>query len=159
MDRLPLSEAAPNFTLAYTPSARLTLRDLRGRRVVIVFYPYDWEAVTREQLTLYQQQASDFARLDARLLGISADHVWSHMAFAHDARIQFPLLADVQPRGAVARAYGVYRSGVEASARSLFVLDRQGVIRMRKVYPDQLNPGAHGVLRALEALAAAQDSG
>src|SRR5258708_24767704 len=95
---------------------------------------------------------SNSRRLGARLLGISVDHVYCHAAFARDAQLRFPLLADFQPRGGVARQYGVYRDGQGVSARALFVLDRQGRIRFSHAYPDFLNPGVDDVLTTLEAL-------
>ncbi|HET9110084.1 MAG TPA: redoxin domain-containing protein [Ktedonobacterales bacterium] len=144
---------APDFTLSYTPSARLSLHNLRGQRIVLVFYPFDWEPVTREQLTLYQTYASEFARTGACLLGVSIDHVWCHEAFARAAEIRFPLLSDFQPRGAVARLYGVYRARQGHSARALFVVDRAGIVRLSQVYADNLNPGVDGILSALEVIA------
>jgi peroxiredoxin len=136
----------------------MSLRSLYGRCVVLAFYPLDWEPVSREQLVLYQSYASEFARLGACILGISVDHVWSHTAFAHDARIRFPLLADFQPRGAVARAYGVYRARQGVSARALFVLNSSGSIYFGQRYPDMLNPGVDGILTALEDLARLGDT-
>lgn len=144
---------APDFALPRTPFARLSLRSLRGRRLVLVFYPLDWEPVSREQLTLYETYTNKFTRLGASLLGISVDHAWSHIALAHDARITFPLLADFQPRGAVARAYGAYRVRQGVSARALFIVDRVGIIRFGQHYPDLVNPGVDGILTALEAIA------
>ena len=145
---------APDFTLPQTHSARLALHSLLGQPVVLVFYPLDWEPLSRDQLVLYQKFADAFERLGARLLGISVDHVYCHAAFARDAQLRFPLLADFQPRGGVARQYGVYRDGQGVSARALFVLDRQGRIRFSHAYPDFLNPGVDDVLTTLEALAA-----
>src|SRR5262249_20568730 len=105
-----------------------------------------------EQLTLYQTFLAEFDTFGARLLGISVDHLYSHEAFARDAHLQFPLLADFQPRGATARKYGVYRARLGASARALFVLDGQRVIRFGKQYTDLLNPGVDELLTTLEAL-------
>ena len=144
---------APDFALPQTTSIRIALHSLPGNPVVLVFYPMDWEPVSREQLVLYQKFADEIARLDARLLGISADSVYCHAAFAREAQLRFPLLADFQPRGQVARVYGVYREGQGVSARALFVLDRRHVIRLSKVYPDALNPGVDEVLTSLETLA------
>jgi peroxiredoxin len=140
-------------------SNRLRLRRV-GRRqaVVLAFYPMDWEPVSREQLTLYQGYTDTFTRLGARLLGISCDHVYSHEAFARDAQLYFPLLADFHPRGQVARQYGVWREAQSVSARANFVLDRQRVIRFSKTYPDQLNPGVDELLTILEALAAENEA-
>lgn len=144
---------APDFTLPQTTSIRIALHNLLGNPVVLVFYPLDWEPVSHDQLVLYQKFADEFARLGARLLGISVDSVYCHAALAREAQLRFPLVADFQPRGQVARVYGVYREGQGMSARALFVLDRQGRIRFSRAYPDFLNPGVDGLLTILEALA------
>jgi peroxiredoxin len=145
---------APELALLQAPNSVLRLCSFVNRAVILAFYPMDWEPVSREQLTLYQSYADAFDRLSARLLGISVDHLYCHEAFARDAQIRFPLLADSQPRGLVARRYGVYREALGVSARALFVLDAQHVIRFSKVYPDQLNPGVDELLSTLERLAA-----
>jgi peroxiredoxin len=151
----PLSPGtmAPDFSLLRAPQAHLSLHRLCGQLVVLVFYPCDWEPVSREQLALYQDFAGDFRLLGAHLLGISTDHCLSHAAFAHDAKIRFPLLADFQPRGAVAQLYGVYREEHGVAARALFVLDGQAIVRFSEAYPDPLNPGVDDLLTTLEALA------
>jgi alkyl hydroperoxide reductase subunit AhpC len=87
------------------------------------------------------------------LLGISTDHIWSHGAFARAIGIVYPLLADAHPKGAVARAYGVYDEQADLSARALFVLDEDGIIRWSFTCPAAINPGVGGILTALEALA------
>lgn len=119
-----------------------------------MFYPADWEPVSEQQLTLYQEHLAAFARLGAVLLAVSTDHIWCHGAFARVAGLHYPLLADFQPRGRVARQYGVFREAHGVSARALFVLDAQRVIQFSKAYPDQLNPGVDELLTTLEALAA-----
>ena len=144
---------APDLTLPHSGHVSVALRALSGHPVVLVFYPYDWEPVSREQLTLYQDFGSEFDRLGARLLGISVDHVYSHEAFARTAQIRFPLLADVQPHGAIARRYGVYRPALGVSARALFVLDGRRRIRFSNAYPDALNPGVGELLTTFEAIA------
>lgn len=154
---LVVGTVAPDFTLPNTPYTRLRLWDLRGQPVVLVFYPCDWEPVSREQLTLYQDYADKFLLLHTCLLGISIDTAWSHEAFSEDAHIRFPLLADFQPRGAVARAYGIYHAALGVSARALFVLDHIGIIRFSQTYSNHLNPGVDGLLTALEALTEAED--
>ncbi|HEX6655807.1 MAG TPA: redoxin domain-containing protein [Candidatus Limnocylindria bacterium] len=154
---LSVGTRAPELALLQAPNSMLRLRGFANRAVILVFYPMDWEPVSREQLTLYQSYADAFGRLSARLLGISVDHVRCHEAFARDAQLHFPLLADFQPRGLVARRYGVYREARGVSARALFVLDAQHVIRFGKVYPDQLNPGVDDLLTTLEALAAGDE--
>jgi len=150
---LSVGTLAPDFTLPLTAHAQVALHGLRGAPVVLVFYPLDWEPVSREQLRLYQDYGDDFAAFGAQVLGLSTDHVYSHDAFARDAQIRFPLLADFQPRGLVARHYGVYREALGVSARALFVLDSQRIIRFGKAYPDLLNPGVDELLTTLETLA------
>jgi peroxiredoxin len=150
---LPVGRRAPDFTLPQTHATRLALHNLLGQPVVLVFYPLDWEPLSRDQLVLYQQFASEIARLGAQLLGISIDSVYCHAAFAREAQLRFPLLADFQPRGRVARLYGVYQEHQGMSARALFVLDRQGHIRFSHAYPDFLNPGVDDLLTTLETLA------
>jgi peroxiredoxin len=151
---LPVGTMAPDFTLPQTPSTAPSLDGLRGKPIILVFYPMDWEPVSREQLALYQAYADAFQRLGASVLGVSVDHVLSHEAFARDAQLHFPLLADFLPRGAVAQRYGVYRTARGVSARALFVLDRHSRICFSQVYPDLLNPGVNDLLTTLEALAA-----
>jgi peroxiredoxin len=155
---LSVGTLAPDFTLPHTAHAHVALQGLRGNPVVLVFYPMDWEPVSREQLRLYQDYGDDFAAFGAHVLGISTDHVYSHEAFARDAQICFPLLADFQLRGLVARQYGVFREAQGVSARALFVLDSQRIIRFSKAYPDALNPGVDELLTTLEALAQEHES-
>lgn len=140
---------APDFSLPRSSYAAVSLADLRGRRVVLVFYPANWEPVSQQQLTLYQEYLALFERLGAALLGISADHTWSHGAFARAAGIRYPLLADAHPKGAVSRAYGVYDERAGASARALFVVDARGVIHWSHACPAAINPGVGGILTAL----------
>ncbi len=150
---LRVGTPAPDFTLRRTPDETVSLRDFRGQPVVLVFYPADWSPVCSDQLTLYTEILPEFRRFRAALLGISVDGVWCHAAFARERRLGFPLLADFEPKGAVARAYGVYRVRDGTSGRALVVVDATGTIRWRHVSPTGINPGADGILRALERLA------
>src|SRR2546425_282594 len=102
---------APDFTLHSTPDQTVSLRDFRGRPVILAFYPADWSPVCGDQMALYNEVLSDFDGYGARLLGISVDGAWCHRAFAGQRNLHFPLLADFEPKGAVARGYGVYRDG------------------------------------------------
>lgn len=143
---------APDFALPSTPDQTVSLSEFRGRPVILVFYPEDWSPVCSDQLALYQQLLPEFEKFDAVLLGISVDGVWSHLAFAKDRNLHFPLLADFEPKGEVARAYGVYRTTDGTSERALYVIDAEGVVRWSYVSPVGINPGADGILRALESL-------
>lgn len=143
---------APEFSLHATPDQRVSLSDFHGRPVILAFYPADWSPVCGDQMALYNEILSEFKRFDAELLGISVDGAWCHNAFAHDRHLHFPLLADFEPKGQVARSYGVYRQGDGTTERALFVIDASGVIRWSYVSPVGVNPGADGILRALESL-------
>ena len=144
--------AAPDFTLASTPDQTVSLAEFRGRPVILAFYPEDWSPVCSDQLALYQELLPEFRRFDAELVGISVDGVWCHLAFARDRNLHFPLLADFEPKGEVSRAYRVYRSGDGTSERALYVIDPDGVVHWSYVSPVGINPGADGILRALEEL-------
>jgi len=152
MTPLPAGTPAPDFELRSTADETTSLSDLRGRPVVLVFYPADFSPTCTDQLGLYQMLLPEFERYDAVVLGISVDNLWAHKAFAADRKLTFPLLADFEPKGAVARRYGVYRDGDGTSERALFVIDAAGVIRWSYVSPVGVNPGANGILAALERI-------
>jgi len=143
---------APDFSLHTTPDQSLSLRDFRGRRLILAFYPADWSPVCTDQLAVYNELLPEFRRLGAELLGFSVDGVWCHLAFAKDRKLRFALLSDFEPKGEVARAYGVYRKGEGVSERALFVLDGEGIDRWSNVSPIGINPGAEGILEALEGM-------
>jgi peroxiredoxin len=142
----------PDFSLHTTPDQAVALSEFRGRPVILAFYPADWSPVCGDQLALYSEVMPEFQRFNAELLGISVDGVWCHLAYAKDRKLRFPLLSDFEPKGEVARQYGVYRARNGTSERALFVLDDAGVIRWSYVSPIGINPGADGILRALEGL-------
>jgi peroxiredoxin len=143
---------APDFSLRATPDQTVSLKDFRGRPVILAFYPADWSPVCGDQMGLYNEILGEFHRFNAELLGISVDGAWCHLAFAQNRRLHFPLLADFEPKGHTARLYGVYRAGDGTSERALFVIDAAGVIRWSYVSPVGVDPGADGILRALESL-------
>ena len=149
---LPAGTVAPDFALNATPDQVLRLSELRGRPVILVFYPADWSPVCGDQVALYNEILPEFREYGAEILGISVDGVWCHAAFARDRNLHFPLLADFEPKGAVARQYGAYREGDGTSERALFVLDAEGIIRWSFCSPIAVNPGADGILKALESL-------
>jgi len=144
---------APDFSLPTTPDQKVLLSEFRGKPVVLVFYPADWSPVCSDQLGLYNELKAEFAEFDAQVLGISVDGVWCHLAFSKDRKLHIPLLADFEPKGAVSHQYGVYRETDGESERALFVIDASGVIRWSYVSPVGINPGADGILKALEDMA------
>jgi peroxiredoxin len=147
---------APDFNLKCTPDQFVTLNDFRGRPLIIAFYPADWSPVCGDQLALYNEVLPEFKRFDAALVGISVDGAWCHAAYARDRKLHFPLLADFEPKGETARKYGAYRRQEGVCERALFVIDSEGTIRWSYLSPIGVNPGADGILSALEALAPQQ---
>jgi peroxiredoxin len=145
---------APEFALHATPDQLVSLSDFRGRPVILAFYPADWSPVCGDQMALYNEILDEFNRFDAELIGISVDGSWCHTAFAHDRKLKFPLLSDFEPKGHVARLFGVYREHDGTTERALFVIDAAGIIRWSFVSPVGVNPGADGILRALESMTA-----
>jgi peroxiredoxin len=149
---LSAGSAAPNFTLHVTPDQTLSLSDLLGHPVILAFYPADWSPVCGDQMALYNEILPEFKKFGAELLGVSVDGAWCHGAFEENRHLHFPLLADFEPKGAVARQYGVYRSADGFCERALFVIDKNGIIAWSYCSPIGVNPGADGILQALEDL-------
>src|SRR5215831_12847058 len=117
---------APDFTLQTTPDQYVSLREFLGQPVVLVFYPADWSPVCGDQLALYNEVLPEFKKHKAEILGISVDGIWCHLAFAKDRKLHFPILSDFEPKGGVARRYGVFRHDDGVAERALFVLDPEG---------------------------------
>ena len=122
-------DRAPEFSLPSSAGDTISLSELRGRPVILAFYPADWSPVCGDQMVLYNEVLAMFAEYDAQLLGISVDGIWSHKAFTDDRKLRFPLLSDFEPKGEVARLYGVYREASGTSERAIFVLDKEGIVR------------------------------
>jgi len=152
METLKTGARAPEFELSSTPDQRIKLSDLRGQRVILAFYPADWSPVCGDQLALYNELRDEFTKHKAVCIGISVDGAWSHAAFREHRGYKLPLLADFEPKGEVARDYGVYRAKEGVSERALFVIDEEGVVRWAYVSPIGINPGADGILKVLEEM-------
>ena len=152
MTALKPGVSAPDFSLPSTPDQKVSLSDFRGRPVVLVFYPADWSPVCSDQLALYNELKSEFSEFDTQIIGISVDGAWCHTAFSQDRKLHIPLLADFEPKGAVAKAYGAFRASEGTSERALFLIDAEGIIRWSYLSPVCVNPGADGILEALDNL-------
>lgn len=152
MSILEAGTKAPDFSLPSTPDQRLSLSDFRGKLVVLAFYPADWSPVCGDQMALYNEMLGEFRKQKVQLLGISVDGAWCHAAFTSDRKLHFPLLSDFEPKGAVAKSYGVYREADGVSERALFLIDGDGVVRWSYLSPIGVNPGADGIFDALDAL-------
>jgi peroxiredoxin len=149
---LPVNTKAPEFSLFATPDQKVSLSELSGKKVILAFYPADWSVVCSDQMSLYNATLKLFHKQNAELIGISVDSKWCHMAFAKDRKLHFTLLADFQPKGKVARLYDVYDEDEGECKRALYVLDEEGIIRWSYLSPVGINPGADGILEALEEL-------
>ena len=143
---------APDFTLRTTPNQSISLNQYHGNPVILVFYPADFSPVCGDEMTLFNELLPEFQRLNTEVMGISVDGVWCHLAFSKEKNLKIPLLADFEPKGEVAKKYGVYRKKDGIAERALFLLDKDGIIRYSYVSPIGVNPGADGVLKALESI-------
>jgi peroxiredoxin len=149
---LEVGTPAPDFELYSTPDQKVRLSELKGERVILAFYPADWSPVCSDELTIYNEALKLFRTHNAQLMGISVDSKWSHIAFAEHHHFHFPLLADFEPKGAVAKLYGVHDDVEGLCKRALYLIDENGIIRWSYLSPVGINPGADGILDALEAL-------
>lgn len=143
---------APDFALFATPDQKINLSECKGRNVILAFYPADWSPVCSDQMALYNEVRQYFKQYDAELFGISVDSKWCHLAFSQSRNLHFPLLADFEPKGAVAQQYGVYDDQEGECKRALFVIDKEGMIQWSYLSPTAINPGADGILAALATL-------
>ncbi len=121
-----VGDQAPDFTLPGTGGREYSLADFIGKPIVLVFYPGDDTPVCTKQLNAYNDGLSEFAQVDAQIVGISAQGVDSHEAFSAKHGFEFPLLADTDKE--VAAAYGTL-GPIGFPRRSVFIIDRDGVIR------------------------------
>jgi len=145
---------APDFTLNFAPTQPFSLSSLRGKPVILAFYPADWSPTCGDQIGLYNEILPELRKFGAELLGISVDGPWCHKAYTEQRNLHFKLLSDFEPKGAVSRQYGAYRTADGMSERALFVIDANGVIAWSYLSPIRVNPGADGILEALEKLPA-----
>lgn len=152
---LPPGTRAPEFALPDASGRIVRLADFSGKPVVLVFYPLDWSPGCSQQLDLYQHELNEFERYGAAIVGISVDSIYSHGAWAAVRGITFPLLADFNPKGDVARRYRVYRDTDGFSERALYVIDGDGVIRHSEVSPFLHHiPDIYGLFKVLDSLKA-----
>ena len=147
-----VGQEAPDFTLRDQDGKKVTLSELHGQTVVLVFYPLDWSPVCTDQLNLYQDAIGDFKKQGASLYGISVDSAFSHKAFQEHLGIQFPLLADFEPKGEVARKYGMYMEKHGTNERGFVVIDADGKVKHVHKSPSPLEiPAASLIFDALGA--------
>jgi peroxiredoxin len=149
---LAIGTKAPEFSLSATPDQKIQLSQLKGKKVILAFYPADWSPVCSDQMGLYNETLKLFHKQNAEVIGISVDSKWCHLAFCQDRKLHFPLLADFEPKGAVSKLYDVYDEDEGESKRALYVIDEEGTIRWSYLSPVGMNPGADGILDALDEM-------
>jgi peroxiredoxin len=149
---LKIGTKAPGFSLSATPDQKISLEEFKWKNIILAFYPADWSPVCGDQMALYNEMLKYFHKHNAELIGISVDGVWCHLSFSSDRKLHFPLLADFEPKGAVARMYEVYDDATGECKRALYVIDEKGIIRWNHLSPVGINPGADGILEALEEI-------
>lgn len=152
MKALSVGDLAPSFTLKATDGQEISLEQFRGYPVILIFYPADFSPVCQSQLVIYNEMTAIFDQYKAILLPISVDSLYCHANFKQQSNFVFPLLSDFEPKGEVARLYGVYDKKNGFCERAIFVIDEAGIIIWRCLFPFEVNPGAKEILNALEML-------
>ena len=143
---------APEFTLRDQDGEEVSLADFQGRKVLLVFYPLDFSPVCSDQLSIYQEVKPELGEKGVELLGISVDSHWAHKAFQEKLGIDTRLLADFEPKGEVARAYGSYLDGAGIANRTLVLVDEDGNVAWTYESPTPGEfPGANLIFDALGA--------
>ncbi|MHA1984243.1 MAG: peroxiredoxin [Candidatus Hodarchaeales archaeon] len=145
---------APDFTLLSTLNGTTSFKDLKGKPIILAFYPADNTPVCTNQLALYNEikEQGLFDDYDAQILGISVDNIEKHRNFSQKLNLSFSLLADDNPHAEITKKYGVYDEKTKISKRALFVINSEGKIHWSYISPINENPGADGILEALETL-------
>ncbi len=131
---IAVGQTAPDFTLQDQNQKDIQLSDFRGKNVVLAFYPLDWSPVCSKEHACLVDDLKSFEGVNAQVLGVSVDSVWSHKAFAEKMNIGYPLLADFEPKGAVAGRFGLYLADKGITNRATVIVDRQGTVRFVQVY-------------------------
>lgn len=147
---LSVGQAAPDFTLKDQNQKEVKLSDFAGKKnVVLMFYPLDWSPVCTNEHACFVNDMKKFETLNAEVLGVSVDSVWSHKAYAQKMGIKYPLLADFQPRGAMSEKYGVFLPDKGISGRAIFIIDKHGKVAWAKNYDIPVVPDIMEVATAL----------
>jgi mycoredoxin-dependent peroxiredoxin len=146
---IAVGQTAPEFMLKDQDQKDIRLSDLRGKPVVLMFYPLDWSPVCTDEHACFVKSLGDFAKLNAEVLGLSVDSVWSHKAFAEKMGITYSLLADFHPRGEAAHKFGLYHADKGITGRAIIIIDKDGKIAWIKNYGFGEAPSTKEVAEAL----------
>lgn len=145
-----VGDLAPDFVLKDQERQEVRLTDLRGKNVVLVFYPFSFSGICTGELCSIRDEIEDFGNDDVQTVAISVDSMQVHKGWADAQGYTFPLLADFWPHGDVARTYGVFHEDAGAALRATFVLDREGRV-VHKVVNQLGDARDHGELRKVVA--------
>ena len=149
---IAVGQPAPEFTLKDQNQKEIKLSDYRGKNVVLIFYPLDWSPVCTNEHACFVNDTQQFEQLNAQVLGLSVDSVWSHKAFADKMGIRYPLLADFHPRGGVAQKFGAYHDDKGITGRAIIIIDKNGKTAWMKNYDFSAIPDMKEVQQALSQL-------
>ena len=153
---IAVGQAAPDFTLKDQSMKEVKLADFKGKKnVVLVFYPLDWSPTCTNEHACFVNEMKQFETLDAQVLGVSVDSTWSHKAYAEKMGIKYPLLADFQPRGAMAEKYGVFMPDKGITGRAIAIVNKAGNVAWFKNYDIPVVPDLKEVAQALARVKAA----
>lgn len=153
---IAVGQVAPDFALQNQDKQEVKLSNFAGKKnVVIVFYPLDWSPVCTNEHACFVNDMKSFETLDAEVLGVSVDSVWSHKAFAEAKGIKYSLLADFQPRGAMADKYGVFLADKGITGRAIVIVNKAGKVAWAKNYDIPVVPDLKEVAAALQQVKAA----
>jgi peroxiredoxin len=153
-EKVKVGDIAPNFTLDSNIDKEITLSDYRGEKnVVLAFHPLAWTSVCADEMQAFEAEIAKFAKADAQVLSISVDSVPSRKAWAESLEVKcIPMLADFWPHGAVAKSYGVFMEEEGAAKRATFIIDKEGIIRYKKVHPTEELPDLDELLDVLKEI-------
>src|SRR5215475_706609 len=148
---IAVGQTAPDFTLQNQDKQEVKLSDFTGKKnVVLMFYPLDWSPVCTNEHACMVNDMKSFATLDAEVLGVSVDSAWSHKAYAEKMGIKYSLLADFQPRGAMAEKYGVFLREKGITGRAIVIVGKDGKVAWSKDYDIPVVPDVAEVAAALQ---------
>ena len=153
---IAVGQTAPDFMLLNQEKKEVKLSDFAGKKnVVLVWYPLDWSPTCTNEHACFVNEMKQFETLDAQVLGVSVDSTWSHKAYAEKMGIKYPLLADFQPRGAMAEKYGVFMPDKGITGRAIAIVNKAGKVAWFKNYDIPVVPDLNEVATALAQVKAA----
>ena len=153
---IAVGQTAPDFMLLNQEKKEVKLSDFAGKKnVVLVWYPLDWSPTCTNEHVCFVNDMKAFETLDAEVLGVSVDSVWSHKAFAEKMGIKYSLLADFHPRGAMSEKFGVYLADKGITGRAIAIVNKAGKVAWFKNYDIPVVPDLKEVAAALGQVKAA----